>query len=829
MNTTGTTKTHRMNVTGMSCGHCVNSVEKSLRGVPGVKNATVDLAGGKVTVFAGSEVQAAALTTAVEDAGYGVGEVSEEGDEEDPGPAIVAPELARLDLAVEGMTCAACVRTIERRLEKVEGVVQAQVNLASNSAQVRFDKAQTTAAALIATIEDAGYEAREAKAGEDDTEARQQEEQSGWRRRLIVAIVFTIPLLIVAMSHGAITFSGVEWLQLALALPVVVYGGGPFYRHAWKGLRHGVLDMNTLISVGTGAAFLFSLVATIKPSLVAAPGVLHAPVYYETAAAIIAFILLGRLLESRARGRTSSAIRRLIALQPQTASVLREGREQELPLSEVRVGDVIVVRPGQKVAVDGVVIDGESSVDEASLTGESIPVDKSSGDKVFGATINRSGSFRFRAEKVGSETAVAQMIELVRQAQSSKAPIARLADIIAGYFTPAVIVIAFVTFIVWFAVSAPDDRLRMALVNAVAVLIIACPCAMGLATPTAVIAGIGRGADLGVLFRSGAALEQSAGINTVAFDKTGTLTAGEPQVIDVIPYGREETALIEAVAALEDRSEHPIGAAIVELAKSRDVAYEAVTNFYALVGAGVQGEYQGRVWLVGKPERLISAGVELGAAENSLKEFASQGKTVIVAAVDNELAGVIALRDEPRADAVVLLGRLRSMGMETTMLTGDNLQTAQAVAAQLGIEHIVAGVAPGDKAAEIKKLQVGRRVAMIGDGVNDAPALAQADLGIAVGAGTDVAIETADVVLMGSRLSAVADALQLGRASMRIIKQNLFWAFAYNVVGIPIAAGALYPFTGWLLSPVIASAAMALSSVSVVTNSLRLRSFRLSV
>jgi Cu+-exporting ATPase len=826
MTTAGPARTHNISVKGMSCGHCVKTVEKSLLAVPGVQQATVDLAAGKAKVVAAPGVTGASLAAAVEDAGYGAGDVSDESDDEPDGESQAEPSLERLDLNVEGMTCAACVRTIERRLEKVDGVADAQVNLASNSAQIRFDAARTSPAQLIAAVEDAGYGASEAQAGVDDSEARQEAEVRGWRRRLLVSVIFTVPLLIIAMSHGAISFAGVEWLQLALALPVIVYGGGPFYVHALKGIRHGVLDMNTLISVGTGAAFLFSLVATISPRLVARPGVLHAPVYYETAAAIIAFILLGRMLESRARGRTSLAIRKLIALQPQTASVLRNGQEHEIPISEVRAGDEIVVRPGQKVAVDGVVTDGESSVDEASLTGESIPVDKAPGDRVFGATLNRSGSFRFRAEKVGAETAVAQMIELVRRAQSSKAPIARLADVIAGYFTPAVIGIAVLTFGVWFFVSPAEDRLRMALVNAVAVLIIACPCAMGLATPTAVIAGVGRGAELGVLFRSGAALEQSAGIDLAIFDKTGTLTNGEPQVTDILTYGLTEDALLEAAAALEDRSEHPIGQAIVRLAKSRQLTAGAVTRWKALIGAGVQGDYLDRSWLIGKPEKLESLGVDLSAAQQSLEEFANEGKTVIALSAGNELAGVIALRDEPRPEAAALLQRLRAMRVETTMLTGDNPQTARAVAAQLGIQRVLAGVAPGDKAAEVERLRTSRSVAMVGDGVNDAPALAQADLGIAVGAGTDVAIEAAGVVLLGNRLSAVADALQLGRAAMRIIKQNLFWAFAYNVIGIPIAAGVLYPFTGWLLSPVIASAAMALSSVSVVTNSLRLRRFK---
>lgn len=828
MNAPAPTKTHRLAVTGMSCGHCVGSVEKSLLAVSGVKTAAVDLTANSAVVVSEPGVASAALAAAVEDAGYGVSELSDDSDEEDPRPSpSLASNQATVDLAIDGMTCAACVRTIERRLEKVGGVSGAQVNLASRSAQVRFDATRTGPAALITAIEDAGYGASEQRPENDDLEARQQAEESGWRRRLVVSVTFTVPLVIIAMSHGAISFSGVEWLQLALALPVVGYGGGPFYRHAWKGLWHGVLDMNTLISVGTGAAFLFSLVATINPTLVAAPGTTHAPVYYETAAAIIAFILLGRMLESRARGRTSSAIRRLVALQPQTAQVIRNGQEQETPVADVMVDDLIVVRPGEKVAVDGVVLNGDSAVDEASLTGESIPVDKSAGDRVFGSTINRSGSFQFRAEKIGSDTAVAQMIELVRQAQSSKAPIARMADVIAGYFVPVVIVIATLTFIAWFSLSAPDERLRYALVNAVAVLIIACPCAMGLATPTAVIAGIGRGAELGILFRSGTALEQSASIKTVVFDKTGTLTAGQPVVTEVLTFGSiGEPELLAAVAAIEDRSEHPIGQAIVRSANDRQLAYEAATEFEALVGAGVKASYQGKLWLVAKPERLSAEGVDLTPAHASLTDLANEGKTVVLVATDSILTGLIALRDEPRPDAYAALQRLHGLHVDTTMLTGDNRQTAQAIAEKLSIQHVIAGVAPAGKAAEITRLQAHGPVAMIGDGVNDAPALAQADLGIAVGAGTDVAIETADVVLMGDRLAAIADALELGRASMRIIKQNLFWAFAYNAIGIPIAAGLLYPFTGWLLSPIVASAAMALSSVSVVTNSLRLRSFQ---
>jgi Cu+-exporting ATPase len=678
-------------------------------------------------------------------------------------------------------------------------------------------------------FDDAGYEARlieEAGHGEHEHAEDEAEEERDWRRRLIVSAVFTIPLLILAMSHGAFHFPYAEWVQLALALPVVVYGGAPFYSRAWKALVHGAFDMNTLIAVGTGAAFAFSLVSTAAPQLVLPEGADgQAPVYYETAAAILAFILLGRMLEARARGRTSAAIKTLLNLRPKTARVVRDGQEREVPLEDVQVGDELAVRPGEKIPVDGVILSGQSAIDESMLTGESIPVEKGPNDRVVGGSLNASGAFRYRAEKVGAETALAQIVALVRRAQGSKAPIARMADVISGYFTPAVLVIAAVTFAAWFFLGPQDERLRLALVNAVAVLIIACPCAMGLATPTAVMVGIGRGASMGVLIKDGGALEIAAHVRQAVFDKTGTLTRGRPRVVDLIAF--EEASPLAAIASIERESEHPLARAVVRLADEEGLELHRPERFDALSGLGVKASRDGRVWLIGTPELLEREGVDLTSAREAITAQAGQGRTVAAAARDGKLVALIAFADEARPDAKAALDRLRRLDVEPVMITGDNEQTARAVASQTGVERVLARVRPEGKAEEVRKLQGGgARVAMVGDGINDAPALAQADLGIAIGAGTDVAIESAGMVLVGERLGAVADAIELSRATLRTIKQNLFWAFAYNTVGIPIAAGLLYPFTGWTLSPVIASAAMALSSVSVVANSLRLKSFR---
>ena len=853
-----------LKIKGMTCDGCVQAVKGRLASLRGVGGVEVDLASGEANVTVDpAEVQMPDLREAVRAAGYevdpaasgngaGVRSVVEPADSTStaasPKPAArvpqsapatgligiatapaTAPTIEKTELTITGMTCAGCIHTIEKQLQSVSGVADAEVNLATGTAAVEFDPRATSIARLRQAVEEAGYAAREASTRPPDG-SDEESESRRWRRKLVVSALFTAPLLVLAMSHGAIAFPGINWVQLLLTLPVAVYGGSQFYRAAWAAARHRTSDMNTLIAVGAGSAFLYSTVATIAPGLVLghSAGDHPPPVYFETAAAIITLILLGRLLEARARSRTSSAIRSLVGLRAKTARVVRDDVEGDLPIDHVQVGDVVVVRPGEKIPVDGVVLEGRSTIDESMLTGESIPTEKAAGDEVFGGTLNRTGGFRFEARKVGSETILAQIIELVRKAQQSKAPIARLADVISGYFTPIVIGIAVITFAAWFLLSSPDERLRLAVLNAVAVLIIACPCAMGLATPTAVMVGIGRAAENGILIRNGAALEGSHKIRTIVFDKTGTITTGRPRVTDVIPLnGVSEAGLLVAVASIERRSEHPLGEAIVRELENRGLEAENPQEFQAIPGQGVEAHLNGEGWLVGSDAFLRRRRVDTAAAERVARRAAEDGKTVILAARDGILAGAIAVADTAKPAAREAIRKLTQMGLNVAMMSGDNHRTAEAVASQVGIDDVLAEVLPDRKAQEVEKLQSeGRLVAMVGDGINDAPALAQADLGIAIGAGTDVAIESADIVLLGNELGGVAAAIELSRKTLRTIRQNLFWAFAYNAIGIPIAAGVLYPWTGWLLSPILASAAMALSSVSVVTNSLRLRSFR---
>jgi len=857
-------ETIRLHVTGMTCNGCVQTVQRSIAAVPGVKEVTVDLASGE----AQAQVEPGMVTLpqlheAVRTAGYGIGDgaaatakhashvglvslgpapakknesvKTQEAAKAQPPTQTEIPTTTETELAIRGMTCAGCVHTIEQRVGKVPGVVRCEVNLATGTARVEYDPSKVTVEQLCKAVEDAGYAAREQVEGEHehdhgggDEEAEAQE----WQRKFIVSLLFTAPLLILAMSHGALWFPGQHWVQLLLALPVVVYGGKQFYRAAWSAARHGTADMNTLIAVGTGAAFVYSTIATIAPNLVDphAMGPEHVPVYFETAAAIITLIILGRLLEARARGRTSASIRGLMSLQAKTARVVRDGQETDIPIEQVTPGDVIIVRPGERIPVDGKVTEGRSALDESALTGESLPAEKAAGDDVFGGTINTSGSFRFEAMKVGRETVLSQIIELVRKAQGSKAPIARLADVISGYFTPIVIGIAVVTFFAWYWLAPPDVALRLAVLNSVAVLIIACPCAMGLATPTAVIVGIGRGAENGILIKSGGALEVSHKIRTIVFDKTGTITTGKPRVTDIVTFAdMSESELLSAVASIERQSEHPLGEAIVKEAQARELELQDGEHFQARSGFGVEARLAGRQWLIGRERLLQEAGVDTSAAAEGRDRLAHEGKTVIFAAADGKLAGLLALADTVKPGAREAIARLRGMGLEVAMITGDNRQTGEAVGREVGIDRVLAEVLPDRKAHEVKKLQAqGHAVAMVGDGINDAPALAQADLGIAVGAGTDVAIETADMILTGNDLNGVVAAIELSRKTMTVIRQNLFWAFAYNVVGIPVAAGVFYPWTGWLLSPIIASAAMAFSSVSVVMNSLRLRRMKVA-
>ncbi|HEV2762614.1 MAG TPA: copper-translocating P-type ATPase, partial [Pyrinomonadaceae bacterium] len=631
------------------------------------------------------------------------------------------------------------------------------------------------------------------------------------RRKFIVAAMLSLPVLVIAMSHGRIPlldFAGADWLQLALTTPVVFYCGAQFYRGAWAAFRHRAADMNTLVAVGTGAAYLYSTAATLAPRFFAGatpadamPGMTGmtdaahvsamtsaVPVYFEAASVIIALLLLGRLLESRAKRRTGEAVRRLIGLQAKTARVVRGGRELDVPVEEVVPGDVVVVRPGEKIPVDGVVIDGASAVDEAMLTGESMPVEKRAGDEVFGATVNRAGAFSFRATKVGRETALQQIVRVVREAQGSKAPIARLADVISGVFTPVVICIAIVTFVVWFVAAPEATRFTTALVNFVSVLIIACPCALGLATPTAVMVGTGRGAELGVLVKGGEALETAHRVQTVVLDKTGTLTKGEPELTDVYAAGgTDEDELLRLVASAERLSEHPLGEAVVRGARARGLDVGEAQEFRAVAGHGVEARVEGRALVAGNLRLMRERGVEVDGLSEHASRLAAEGKTPMYVAVDGQLAGLVAVADTLKPGAKEVVGSLRLMGLEVVLLTGDNRRTAEALAREVGIERVLAEVLPEGKAEEIKRLQgEGKVVAMVGDGINDAPALAQADVGIALGTGTDVAIEAADVTLLGGDLRGVVTAVALSRATIRTIRQNLFWAFVYNAVGIPV-------------------------------------------
>ena len=742
-----------------------------------------------------------------------------------------------VDMPVTGMTCAACANRIERTLNCQPGVKEASVNFATERATVKFDPSMTNTDALVETIRSAGYDAHPETEGtdaDDSLEAAHAAEYADAKHRFIVAALLSLPVLVIAMSHGVIeflNFPGVNWLQFALTTPVVLYSGRRFFSGAWAAFRHRAADMNTLIAVGTGTAYIYSVIATAFPQWFAtgehtAHSAMGVPVYYEAASVIIALILLGNMLESRAKGRTGEAIKKLVGLQPKTAIVIRDGDEVEVPTDQVRKGDIVSVRPGEKIPVDGIVTEGASAIDESMLTGESIPVEKVVGAEVFAATINKTGAFRFCATKVGRDTALQQIVKLVRDAQGSKPPIARLADKISGIFTPVVISIAIATFVIWFVAASPEVRFTMALVNFVSVLIIACPCALGLATPTAIMVGTGKGAELGILIKGGDSLETAHKLDTVVLDKTGTITKGEPSLTDVVAAGGfAEDEFLSLIASAERSSEHPLAAAIVKGAQERKLQLSQPAQFNALAGRGVEAEVDGREVLLGNARLMDERGIEV---DNSVAErLAAEGKTPMFAAIDGRFAGVVAVADTVKAESQSAIAEMERLGLEIVMITGDNSRTAGAVAKQVGINRVLAEILPDGKADEIKRLQAeARRVAMVGDGINDAPALAQADVGIAIGTGTDVAIEASDITLIKGDLRGVATAIGLSKATIRTVKQNLFWAFIYNVIGIPIAAGALYPVFGWLLSPVIASAAMSLSSVSVVTNSLRLRTYK---
>jgi Cu+-exporting ATPase len=754
---------------------------------------------------------------------------------------------------VEGMTCASCVNRITRFLSKVEGVEEANVNLAAESATVRFDPGRVNVGDLISAVDAAGYVARveqaatggQDRAVEEVAEARTERDEAGARHvaalrlRLSVAAALTVPLLL-----GLARMTVAPWLpailtdplfQLALATPVQFWAGWQFYVGTWKALRHRATDMNTLIAVGTSAAFGYSVATIAFPGFFRAAGLgvgdAALPLYFDTAAAIVTLILLGRFLEARARGHTSDAIRRLINLAPRTARVVRGGAEVDIPISDVLVGDIVRVRPGETIAVDGVVTEGSSGVDESMLTGESLPVSKGLEDLVLGGTLNTTGTIAFRATRIGAGTVLARIIRLVSEAQGSRAPIQRLADLVTGYFVPAVLGLAALTFVAWFALG-PAPAFNLALLNTVAVLIIACPCALGLATPTSIMVGTGKGAEAGVLFRNAEALERLGSVKVVVLDKTGTLTEGRPRVTDIIRVGGgvPENELLALVGAAERGSEHPLADAIVrDAVEARGLSLAPATEFKATAGGGVGASVGGRAVLVGRAGFLAAAGVDVAPLTASADAFAADGKTPILVAIDGLAAAVIAVADAPKASSAAAVADLHRLGLQVVMLTGDNQRTAEAIGRTLGIDRVLADVRPDGKAAAIKALQAGGVVvAMVGDGINDAPALASADVGIAMGTGTDVAMESAGVTLMSGDLRGLVTAISLSRATMGNIRQNLFWAFAYNVVLIPVAMGVLYPFTGLLLDPILAAAAMALSSVTVVSNALRLRRFEVA-
>jgi len=725
-----------------------------------------------------------------------------------------------IDLALEGMHCASCVTTIENGLARVPGVSEASVNLGTGRARVRGENLEPDR--LVEAVRKSGYGAQLAGDHEpEEDRARAETETRDARRRTLVAAVLTVPVL--AISMAGLRFRGSDYVQLALTLPVYLWAGWPFLSGMVRTLRNRTANMDTLVGLGTTAAFLLSVVATFFPRALPPTAGAMGSVYYEAVGVILTLILLGRYLETRARSRTSSAVRLLLDLAPKKARLLRDGAEIEVPLSEVVVGDRFRVKPGDAVPVDGRVVAGRSAVDQSMVTGESLPVEKNVGDTVIGGVLNQEGVLEIEATAVGRDTVLARIAELVQEAQASKPPIQKLADRIAGVFVPAVLMIAVAAWVVWY-VAGPEPRAGYATYVLASILLIACPCALGLATPTAVLVGTGRAARAGILFRDADALERARRVTTVLFDKTGTVTEGKPRVTDVVAVpGIAEGDVLATAAALEKGSAHPVASAVVATAAERGLAVPAVESFESKSGRGVHAVVGGRRAIAGNVRFLEESGVDFAPVEDAVERLSGDGKTPLLVAVDGQAIGLLAVADREKPDSARAIAALKAQGLEVAMITGDREKTAQAVAARVGVDEVIAEVLPEDKAARVKELQDrGKVVAMVGDGVNDAPALAQADVGIAIGAGADVAIESADITLVGGSLESVARAIALSRDTLAAIRQNLFFAFFYNVIGIPIAAGALYPATGWLLSPMIAAAAMAFSSVSVVANSLRL-------
>ncbi|MGV8980669.1 heavy metal translocating P-type ATPase [Clostridium sp.] len=808
-----------LKIEGMTCAACAKTIERVSKKLPGVEEASVNFATEKLNVnYDDALIKLEDIQSAVEKAGYKI-----------------AVQTTNKTLKIEGMTCAACAKNIERVSKKLPGVIEANVNFATEKLTISFEPSLVRTADIKKAIEKAGYKAVEDESNVDmDKEKKEKEIKALWNRFLISAI-FGVPLLLVAMVPMIAIKLNImlpeiidpmmhtkvyALMQLALVLPIM-YTGRKYFIVGFKSLFRLSPNMDSLISMGASAAFLYSIFAVYE-TLIGNTGY---EMYFESAGIILTLVTLGKYLETVTKGKTSEAIKKLMGLVPKTAIIIREDKEVEISIDEVEVGDIVVVKPGEKMPVDGEVVEGTTSVDESMLTGESMPVEKSIGDKIIGASINKNGSIKFKATKVGKDTALAQIITLVENAQGSKAPIANLADVISSYFVPVVIGLALVSSIAWLLTG---QSVVFSLTIFISVLVIACPCALGLATPTAIMVGTGKGAEYGVLIKSGVALETAHKIQTIVFDKTGTLTEGKPKVTDIVTVaGLDQNYLLQIAASAEKGSEHPLGEAIVKGAEEKSLEFKKVESFKAIPGYGIEVSIDGNKILLGNRKLMIESKISLGKLELVSNKLAEEGKTPMYIAIENKISGIIAVADTVKENSKKAIESLHSMGIEVAMITGDNKRTAAAIAAEVGIDIVLAEVLPEDKANEVKKLQAeGKKVAMVGDGINDAPALAQADIGIAIGSGTDVAMESADIVLMRSDLMDVPTALQLSKKTITNIKQNLFWAFGYNILGIPIAMGVLHLFGGPLLNPIIAALAMSFSSVSVLTNALRLKGFK---